>query len=187
MSSLQFQAARPDIIRAINQCWLLNYWKQARGDRRLPPWQEMEGRGFAGMISNLSLLDVSGSNGDTRFRVRFHGARVGEAYGSTDCQGRYLDEILAPATRDAGLATYRHVVATGQPVYTSADITDIDGHLVHFERLLLPFSEDGETVNRILASLEMISPDGAFTARDLMVSPRAPKSYAVYATIAAGT
>jgi len=182
---MEFRATRPDVIRAVNQRWLMNYWKHAKAGRTLPLWQELEGRGFDGMVANLSIADVVPSDGDVRFLIRYHGARITEACGC-DCDGRYLDEVLPPTFRDVALATYRQVTKTRQAVYTSVDITDIDGHLVHFERLLLPFSSGGDTVTRILASLEMISPDGAFQTRDLMASARTPSSYAVYATIADG-
>jgi hypothetical protein len=178
---MHFQAARPDVIRAINQRWLLKYWEEARGGERLPPWRELKDRAFGAMSANLSFTDVVGSNGDMRFLIRYHGSRIGEAYGS-DCHGRHLDEILPAAFRDAALATYRHVVTTAQPVYTSVDVSDSDGRLVYYERLLLPFGRDRTHVDRILASLELVSPDGAFNRRNLMTSTT-PSAFKVCATI----
>jgi hypothetical protein len=52
------------------------------------------------------------------------------------------------------------------------------------ERLLLPFSRDGETVDRILASFEFICPDGAFDNYELMKAPSAPPMLRLSATIA---
>src|SRR5262245_48891709 len=53
---------------------------------------------------------------------------------------------------------YRHGVATRLPVYTVSDMRDRTGRIVHYERLLLPFATEGFEVNRILASLETVSP-----------------------------
>jgi len=54
---------------------------------------------------------------------------------------------------------------------------------VHFERLLLPFSHDGQSVDRILTSFEFVSPDGAFDSRDLMGAQSAPPTLRLSATI----
>ena len=179
---MQFQSARPDVIRAINQRWLFKHWNDTRGARTLPAWQELEGRAFAAMSANLSFTDVVAADGRPRFLIRYHGSRIGEAYGA-NCHGKYLDEILPATFRDAALATYWQVVEGRQPVYTAVDTHDSDGRVVHYERLLLPFGRDGANVDRILASLEMVSPDGAFQARTLMKSGKTPSGFAVCATI----
>lgn len=178
---MQFQTARPDIIRAVNQRWLLKTWNERRNGRALPTWQDLQGREFAAMSNNLCFLDVVRDAGNVRFLMRFHSAWLGEVYGF-DCHNQYLDEMPSGRFQDSLIATYQHVTATGVPVYASADISDRDGRLVHYERLLLPFGRDMQTVDRILASLEMISPDGAFEHRNLMMQPT-PSSFAVCAAI----
>jgi len=62
-------------------------------------------------------------------------------------------------------------------------MTDRNGRLVHYERLLLPFAADGETVDRILASFEFICEDGAFDGRGLMRSQSSPPSLRLSAMI----
>jgi hypothetical protein len=179
---MQFQLARSDVIRAINQRWLLKTWNERRGGRPLPSWLDLSGRDLAGMSQYLCYLDVVRDNGNLRFLMRHHSDWLGEVYGF-DCHNQYLDQMQSGPFQDAMIATYRHVEATRSPVYASADITDGGGRLVHYERLLLPFGHDGETVDRILGSLEMISPDGPFEHRNLMVANKPPSSFAVSATI----
>ena len=53
------------------------------------------------------------------------------------------------------------------PAYTIANIDDIYGRIVAYERLLLPFSDDGD-VTDLLVSLKTISEDGGFEIRNLM-------------------
>ena len=142
----------------------------------------LEGREFESMSGNLSFTDVVATEGRPRFVIRYHGARIGEAYGA-DCHGKHLDEILPVNFRDAALATYWQVVETRHPVYTAVDTPDRDGRVVHSERLLLPFGRDGVNVDRILASLEMVSPDGGFHAPNLMTSGKTPSRYAICAMI----
>jgi hypothetical protein len=74
-------------------------------------------------------------------------------------------------------------VQTRQPVYIVHDVADRAGRVVHSERLLLPFAHDGETVDRILASFEFVSPDGAFDSHHLMQTLKAAPTLRLLATI----
>jgi hypothetical protein len=139
------------------------------------------------MSPNLSFLDVAGGNGDARFQIRFHGATIAKVYGSPDCRGKFLDEVIPAANHGTGLAPYHRTLETGCPVYTIHDVADRNGLLIHFERLLLPFSRDGETVDRILASFEFICADGAFEGEDLMKSQTVEPALRLSATIAPRT
>jgi hypothetical protein len=49
--------------------------------------------------------------------------------------------------------------------------------------LLLPFGRDGAAVDRILASLETVSPEGAFEHRDILKSAKKPPAFALCTTI----
>ena len=71
------------------------------------------------------------------------------------------------------------------PVYTVVDTHDRDGRLVYYERLLLPFSRNGIDVDRILASLETVSPEGAFENRNIFKAPTTAPTYSLCATISA--
>ncbi len=134
------------------------------------------------MRSTLSFIDVVVTKGEPRFLIRDHGARVAELYGSV-CVGKHLDEILPSSYRAAALATYQHLLAAKVPVYTVADTRDSAGRIVHYERLLLPFGNDGHTVDHIITSIEAVSPEGAFENRGLMAAPHKPPAFALCATI----
>jgi len=180
---MEFPIGRPDFVRAINQRWLLKFWNRHRGANRVPQWQAVVAENLSAMSGNLSFLDVGYADDGARFMIRFNGATIGQAYGSADCRGKYLDEIMAPSCHDAGLAAYKQTVNDGCPIYTIQDISDRDGRLVHFERLLLPFAADGQIVDRILASFEFVCLDGAFDIRDLMRMQSAPSTLKLAATI----
>jgi len=177
---MQFINSRPDVVRSINQRWLLSHWNALRASSRLPAWQEVETSELAAMSANLAFFDVVESGGEARFFTRYRGARLDEAFGDVG-QGKFLDENLPPLYREAALTTYRQVLVTQLPVYTIADARDRNGRIVHLERLLLPFSRDGAEIDRILASLEIVSPEGAFDNRDIMTAK--PPSFALCATI----
>jgi hypothetical protein len=184
MGLVEFVLAPPDIVRSANQLWLLKNWMRARDCGRLPALDALSGSELAGRSGNLLFADVMRGAGPIRFLVRSCGARIMEYLG-VDCptggEGRYMDEALPPAYRDAALSSFLETVATCEPVYTIADMRDGTGRIVHFERLLLPFSQDGTIVDRVLASVEAVSPEGAFESRDLMAA--SPPAFAFCAVI----
>ncbi len=180
---MQFSVARPDIVRAINQRWLLKFWERHLGAHRLPQWQAVDAEDLTRMVDNLSFLDVLSVDNGLRFQIRFHGALIGRVYGSADCRGVFLHESKPEPARAQALAPYRQAVETGRPVYLIHDVADRGGRLVHYERLLLPFSHDGQSVDRILTSFEFVSPDGSFDNRSLMDVQTAPPALRLSATI----
>lgn len=179
-----FPESRPDVIQAINQRWLLNFWTRQLGKHRVPQWQAAETEHLKRFASSLCVLDVTNSPGAVRFLIRFYGAELCRMYGLSDPRGRYLDEVVKTANCPTGLKPHFRAVETGRPVYTIHDFTDRGGRLVHSERLLLPFSSDGERVNRLLAAFEFVSPDGAFDQRDLLTLRTGPPALRMSATIA---
>jgi hypothetical protein len=154
------------------------------GARRWPSAGFGRTVGIADVSGNLLSADVVPAAGGTRFLVRSCGARILEFLGldrPTPGQGRFIDEALPPAYRNAALSTFREAVAAREPVYTVADMRDGGGRIVHFERLLLPCGQDGTSVDRVLASIEAVSPEGAFESRDLMAA--SPPAFAFCAVI----
>ena len=180
---MQFPMARPDVVRAISQRWLLKFWNRHKGTHPIPLWPTLEADDLSRVAANLSFLEVSGGDGMARFLVRFHGEAVSQAYRSQDCRGKFLDQIIPEAREAESLAPYHRVVGIGSPVYTIHDVTDRNGRLVYFERLLLPYTTDGRSIDRIIASFEFVCPDGAFDGRALMTSPGAPPLLRLSATI----
>jgi hypothetical protein len=178
---VEFVLSPPDIVRSIDQLALLKSWMQLRGSSRLPPVGGPTAADLAGISDNLLFTDVVNQDGTTRFLVRFSGARIMEYFGASCSiagQGRFLDEVLPVAYRDAALSSFHTAVTAGEPVYTIADMRDRAGRIVHFERLLLPFGRDGIAVDRILASIEAVSPEGVFDDRDLMAARSVPPAFA---------
>jgi hypothetical protein len=168
-----YSIARPDVVRAVNQRWLLKFWNRHLGAHRVPQWQAIVAENLSRLSSNLSFLDVVGGASTACFIVRFNGAMIDTAFGGVG-RGRQLDDVMPSEHRDEWLVPYRLAVGCRCPIYTIHDVNDRAGRLVHYERLLLPFGRDGQTVDRILASVEFICPDGAFDDRELMLGQPAP-------------
>jgi hypothetical protein len=180
---MDFNVARPDVVRAINQRWLLKFWNQHLTASKVPQWQAVEAENLTRVSASLSFLDVIGEGDTARFQIRFHGSMIARVYGLIDARGRYVDEIIPVRNHGTGLAPYHQALKTGCPVYTIHDVTDRNGRLIHFERLLLPFTCNGESIDRILAAFEFICEDGAFDSDDLMTSQHATPALRLSATI----
>ena len=111
-------------------------------------------------LDSLAWTDVVSAHRDMRFRIGFHGAKIVEAFGPVECVGKYLDEVLPTPYLGPAVATYWRVVNSKVPIYTVSDMRDPAGRIVHHERLLLPFSLSGGEAERVLASIEAVSPEG---------------------------
>jgi hypothetical protein len=180
---MEFMQSGPEIVRSDHQRWLLDYWAAQRRPGSLPIWRGLSANDFAVPFENLVWMEVVDVDGAARFLVRFHGTRLSEALGPIEGEGKFLDEFLPQPYLGSASATYREVIRTKGPVYTVSDMRDPAGRIVHHERLLLPFSSDGAAPDRILASIEPVSPEGPFELRDLMKAPIRPPVIALCATI----
>jgi hypothetical protein len=177
---MPFQKSSPDVIRSVRQRWLLGHWTRARGQDAVPAWKNLDADGLAKMAESLLFCDVAIESG-IRFLIRFRGQQIIETFGPQEA--KYLDDLLPEMIREETLAAYREAVRIKQPVFTIADTRDPTGKPVTLERLVLPFSRDGAAVDRILASLEMVSIEGSFNSRDLLNGQPRSLSHSVRAII----
>ena len=109
---------------------------------------------------------VDTSTQPPRLTIESNGTRMSTAYGNTG-KGCYLDEYLGARLAPIVMPVYYVCIARRLPAYTIANIDDIYGRIVAYERLLLPFSDD-DSVTHIIASLKTISEDGGFEIKNLM-------------------
>jgi hypothetical protein len=167
IAALDFQSANPTIVKSIKQRDLLNTWLRLYArDQRLPRMDEYQPERLADELPDLVYLTVDTTQAQPRLTIASDGARMSSAYGNTG-KGRYLDEYLGARLAPIVMPVYHACIKRKLPTYTIANIDDIYGRIVAYERLLLPFSDSGE-VTHIMASLKTISEDGSFEIRNLM-------------------
>jgi hypothetical protein len=165
--ALEFQSANPTVVKSIKQRDLLNTWLRLYArDQKVPRKAEYEPSRIEDEIPDLVYYTVEASEQSPRLLIDSDGTRMSSAYGHTG-KGRYLDEYLGPRLAPIVMPVYFECIARALPIYTIAHIDDIYGRIVAYERLLLPFSEDGN-VRHIIASLKTISEDGNFEIKNLM-------------------
>ncbi|CAN7257707.1 PAS domain-containing protein [Bradyrhizobium sp. LjRoot220] len=164
---MDFASADPSIVKSIKQRDLLNTWLRlfAR-DRSIPSLEEYRPERIEDELPDLVFYTVDTSAQLPRLTIQSDGTRMSSAYGHSG-KGRYLDEYLGARLAPIVMPVYYESIARRLPAYTIANIDDIYGRIVAYERLLLPFSDSGN-VSHIIASLKTICEDGGFEIKNLM-------------------
>ena len=166
--AVSFESSDASVVKSIRQRDLLNCWLRLYAPAQtLPRMAAYQPERLEDERADLVNYIVDHSFAPVRFLIDSNGTRMASAYGSTG-KGRYLDDYLGPILGPVALPAYHTCVARKLPAYTISMIDDVNGHVVAYERLLLPFCESGSDVTHILASLKTISEDGGFEIRNLM-------------------
>jgi hypothetical protein len=165
---LEFESAKPSVVKSIKQRDLLNTWLRlyARA-QSLPRMDEYQPARIEDEAPDLVHYSIDTAPQPPRLTILSDGTRMSTAYGHTG-KGKLLDEYLGPRLAPLVMPVYYHCIQRKLPIYTIAHIDDAYGRLVAYERLLIPFSEAGGEVTHIIASLKTISEDGGFEIKNLM-------------------
>jgi hypothetical protein len=164
---LDFASATPSVVKSIRQRDLLNTWLRLYARQQMAPviWEYQPAR-LEEELSDLIYYTVDTSTPTPRLTIQSEGTRISRAYGHTG-KGVPLEDYVGPRLAPFVMPVYHECVARGLPVYSVADIDDIYGRVVAYERLLLPFQSDGK-VCHVIASLKTFCEDGGFEIKNLM-------------------
>ena len=164
---MEFESANPSVIKSIRQRDLLNTWLRLYARQQsLPRPDEYRPERLGDELPDLVFYTVDAALEPPCLTIQSDGTRMSDAYGHTG-KGRQLDEYLGARLAPLVMPVYYACIARRLPAYTIANIDDIYGRIVAYERLLLPFSNGGG-VTHIIASLKTISEDGGFEIKNLM-------------------
>lgn len=164
---MDFDSATPSVVKSIRQRDLLNTWLRlyAREQKAPAIWDYQPAR-LEEELSDLIYFTVDTSVTPPRLTIQSEGSRISRAYGHTG-KGTLLEDYVGVRLAPFVMPVYHQCVARGLPVYTVADVDDIYGRIVAYERLLLPFMTD-DKVSHVIASLKTFCEDGGFEIKDLM-------------------
>lgn len=137
---------------------LAAYWQAKRGDRFAPRRAEIDPAEIRAHMPTLMMVDVL-SDGDYRYRLM--GTALAEGRGRS-ATGQRLTELMAdrPKAMSQLKERFDSVVAARAPLYSRGEVyweTSADD-LRMFECGYFPLSDDGTTVNIILAELILYWP-----------------------------
>jgi hypothetical protein len=142
LDTLRAGIADPDMAA------LYDYWLARRGDRRMPSRRDIDPVDLPRQLPNLMLIDVEQPGPHLRYRLI--GTRVVEA-SAENRTGEYFDNVAFFAKNPVVMQQYLRVVETGMPVLSLEPFKNfVSGSDYQAERLLLPLSSDGQTVDMLL-------------------------------------
>ena len=164
---MEFESAGPSVVKSIKQRDLLNTWLRLYArNQSIPRISEYQPARIEDELPDMVFYTVDTQAEPPCLTIQSDGTRMSAAYGNTG-KGRYLDEYLGARLAPMVMPVYHVCIARRLPAYTIANMDDIYGRVVAYERLLLPFS-DGGSVTHIIASLKTISEDGGFEIKNLI-------------------
>lgn len=127
---------------------LFEYWSERRGQRRMPARADIDPADIPKLLPHLLLADVDEQPADVRFRLV--GTELVERFGG-EFTGRRLSDLDYGSEADAVAESYAQVIRTGEPQFKISHFWTRDYRYLRIQHLLLPLSEDGKSVNMILA------------------------------------
>jgi hypothetical protein len=140
---------------------LFRLWQSKRRGRRLPARGDLRPEELKPWLGNLIVLDVI--DGGRDFRYRLFGTNVVRQAGF-DMTGKLLSEYPIEDALPHFFATHREVVRRAAPAFGEHDPRV--AHVRRRRRLILPFGEDGRTVDRTMTAnyaIEVVrEPDSYF-------------------------
>ena len=135
-----------------------DYWLDKCAGRPFPDRADLDPAEIKDVLPHLTIVEVTGGDTRPRFRYRLVGTAVAEAVGR-DRTGCFADEALDRRQAEFLCGLWRDVCASGCPVYAASayDIESDDqaaaaDHGLSRERLLLPFSLNGDSVRQIITA-----------------------------------
>lgn len=150
-------AANPDTdLRDPRHRELYAYWLAKKGARRAPRRADIDPVDLPALLPYLFIFEVFHEPRD--YVMRLLGTTLVAVLGR-DFTGAHFREMY-----DGGLAArvreqYDHVVDQWQPVYDQLDASWMAKDYILYERLLLPLSNTGERVDRLLGCSFFLTPE----------------------------
>ncbi len=138
------QTAGQDERRLVRK--LLTYWLRISGDRAFPTLSDIDPDQIADIWDSCFLLDTSQNRDFPYFQylgpslAKYSGVLLS---GKTDWAMTLLDKAVQ---------NFKEAVEKKVPVLVEDNLVRYDGRLILFRAVMLPLSDDGETINYIVGA-----------------------------------
>lgn len=127
---------------------LLSFWEGRRGARSMPCRSDFDVLEWAPWFGNLILLESAKPGGNLVYRV--YGTNLVRLL-QHDRTNKTIGELKTSAREDV-MAEYASVIEWARPLYVRQRRKLLKGQLL-LSKLVLPLSEDGHRVDRLLAGV----------------------------------
>lgn len=127
----------------------LKYWQELAGDRKFPTRGEITAASAGELWDHLFLVEVAPNAAD--FRYAMVGAVLQAAIGR-DPTGEKVAEVLPGGMGARTVFLHQAAVGLKGPVDDANKWTRPDGTEILYRSILLPLSDDGQTINALLGA-----------------------------------
>ena len=132
---------------------LYDFWERKRAGRFAPTRADIDPvelpRELIGSVFVYAVQRERPEAPPTTYLLKLFGTNLVDLVGR-DLTGLTFDEIFVGPQRDAIRREYDHVATTGEPLCAVRDSGWSGRDYRRYHRLLLPLSEDGRTVDRLM-------------------------------------
>jgi hypothetical protein len=128
---------------------LLKYWRGLGDIDSLPAESAIDAKAIPDMWPHCAVLDVLGKETDPE--IVFVGNALAETAGA-DLVGQRLSRAPSETLLAKGLSYFGQVLAKRVPITFGGDFIDRRGVKILYRSIILPLSEDGTTINRLLGA-----------------------------------
>ncbi len=129
---------------------LHDYWSGKCAGRAMPSRADIDPLEMKEWLGNLLLAEFFGSV--ECYRIRIDGTNLAER-GGDDRTGKGIETLTSEEERAMIVAQYQQVLTDRRPAYFETEFTNSEGRFLREQKLLLPLSADGVTVNMVLAGI----------------------------------
>jgi len=154
-AELAFTDASPDRHPQLER--LLNLWEGLRHGSALPAANSFSAVLLKPWLANLATVAVM----NRRFRVMSMGPICVEIAGGSNV-GRFVDDCVASADREAALQPYRACAGEAVPLFSNAVYMRPGFTRFTVHRLYLPCADDGKDVDTLLIGVYPVDDRGIF-------------------------
>jgi hypothetical protein len=149
MALARFRTFDPAAIAQPRLRELYAYWHARCRGHTPPPRDALDPVDIPHLLANLMLIDVQHAPFDLRYRLV--GTALVEHIGR-DTTGMRVEDGYLGDDWPRILSDYEAAVFEARPVFTRNDIVGHDDRRYIYERLLLPLSSDGESVDMLIGA-----------------------------------
>lgn len=180
-----FESAAPSIVRSVKQRDLLNTWLRLRSSfGARPPVTAYNPARLDDELKDIVHYVVKRDESGWQFVIDSSGSQISHAYGKAGKSniGTNLRDYIGPRMIHLVLPLYEECANRALPTYSISMVDDVNGRTVAYERLLLPFFDDGK-ISHLIASVKTISEDGKFEINNLLRNQDKVSEYKLRAVI----
>lgn len=129
---------------------LHDYWEAKRDGRPFPARADIDPLELRELLPNIFIIEVLAEA--PHFRYRLSGSKVDEIHGQ-NLTGKSPRDIKTPEVATMVEDQYRAALADRRPRCDHVKLLARDDTYWHYERLILPLSDDGQSINMFLGGI----------------------------------